>query len=127
MKDMQPGGPAGMGEAQLDSLCRDWLGVQAGTKWEFEQVYQVCGKMFVARTMIGPDRGRISFRVQPRDFVRLCEREGFSTAPYSGLMFWVSVADPRQLDEAELAGLVRGSYEQVVAGLSAQQRLQLGV
>lgn len=116
----------GMGEAELDSLCRDWPGVQATTKWEVEQVYQVGGKMFVARSMIGPDRGRISFRVSAREFVRLCEREGFSAAPYTGLLFWVSVADPMQLDTDELGDMIRRSYELVVGDLSTSQRAQLG-
>lgn len=122
---MQPSRLGGMGEAQLDSLCCDWPGVQAATRWEVEQVYQVAGKMFVARSMLGPDRGRISFRVDARDFMRMCERDGFSAAPYSGLLFWVSVADPQQVDIAELAALIRRSYELVVGDLSPSQRGQL--
>lgn len=126
MKDMQPLVDSGLDEEQLASLCAAWPGAESSIKWDIEQIYSVGGKMFVARSMIGPDRGRISFRVEPHEFVSLSERDGLMAAPYSGLLFWVSVPDPQRLASVELARFVRRSYELVRAELPPRQRALLG-
>ena len=112
----------GMRETELDALCAAWPGVASVLRWEVDRAYQVAGKMFAVFCTLGPDRGRLSFRVEPDRFVELSGQAGMAPAPYTGRVFWISVTEPERFATDELAGFVRRSYELVCAGLPKRSR-----
>jgi len=117
----------GMSAEGLDALCARWPGATRSIKWEVDLVWSVAGKMFAVMCTLGPDRGRLSFRVESERFVELSEQPGIAPAHYMARAFWVSVTEPERFSEAELAGFVRRSYELVCEALPKKARAALGV
>lgn len=110
---------------QIEDLVARWPGVTSSTKWEIEEVFTVAKKMFAVLSLVGPERGRLSFKVDADQFTQLCERPGMMAAPYTARTFWISVVEPTRFGHAELAGYIRRSYELVVEGLSPKARERL--
>lgn len=117
----------GMSVEQLDDLCANWPGSTRAIKWDVDLVWSVSGKMFVILCTIGPERGRLSFKVGPERFLELTDQPGISSAPYMARAYWVSINETSQFTEAELANHVRQSYELVRAGLPKKTQRTLGV
>ncbi|MEP7041900.1 MAG: MmcQ/YjbR family DNA-binding protein [Dokdonella sp.] len=111
---------------QLDDLCARWPGVSRSIKWEVDLVQSVVNKMFVVMCTLGPERGRLSFRVDTERFLELTEQPGMGPAPYMARAFWISVNEPERFEHAELAGFVRRSYELVRANLPKKTQAALG-
>lgn len=107
----------GMRDADLDDLCARWPGATRAMKWEVDLVWSVAGKMFAVLCTLGPDRGRLSFKVEPEQYATMSTQPGMMPAPYTGSMFWISVTEPERFATVDLAGWVRGSYELVRASL----------
>ena len=117
--------PTGMTTDQLDALCARWPGVSRSIKWEVDLVHSVANKMFVVMCTLGPERGRLSFKVEPDRFLELTEQPGMGPAPYMARAFWVSVNEPERYAHAELAGYVRRSYELVRENLPKKTQAAL--
>ena len=117
----------GMTVEQLDDLCQNWPGATRAMKWDVDQVWSVSGKMFVIMCALGPDRGRLSFKVAANRFLEMTDQPGITTAPYMARANWVSINETSGFSEAELANHVRQSYELVRAGLTKKIQRQLGV
>ena len=117
----------GMGVELLDELCQNWPGATRAMKWDVDLVWSVSGKMFVVMCALGPDRGRLSFKVGADRFLEMTDRPGITTAPYMARAYWVSINETSEFSEAELANHVRQSYELVRAGLPKKIQRQLGV
>lgn len=115
----------GMTVEQLDDLCARWPGVSRSIKWEVDLVHGVANKMFVVLCTLGPERGRLSFKVEPERFLELSEQPGMAPAPYAARAFWISVTEPERFAHEELAGFVRRSYELVRAQLPKKTQLAL--
>ena len=115
----------GMRDVDLDDLCARWPGATRSMKYEVDLVWSVAGKMFAVLCTLGPDRGRLSFKVEPERFVELREQPGMASAPYAGSMFWISVTEPERFDHADLAGYVRRSYELVRESLPKKTQAAL--
>ena len=47
--------------------------------------------MFVIMCTIGPERGRLSFKVGSERFLELTDQPGISSAPYMARAYWVSI------------------------------------
>ncbi len=107
------GDGTGMRDTDLDALCAGWPGVTRSIKWEVDLVYSVANKMFVVMCTLGPERGRLSFKVDTERFLELTEQPGMAPAHYMARAFWVSVIEPERFSQAELAAFVRRSYELV--------------
>lgn len=108
----------GLGEDQLDALCAGWPGVTRSIKWEVDLVYSVANKMFAVMCTIGPERGRLSFKVDTERFLELSDQPGMAPAHHTARAFWISVNEPERFARDELTGHVRRSYELVRADLS---------
>lgn len=115
----------GMGVEQLDALCAQWPGATRSIKWEVDLVWSVAGKMFAVMCTLGPERGRVSFKVEPERFLELTDQPGFMPAPYMARAFWISVSEPQNFREADLSGYVRQSYDLVRAGLPKKTQAAL--
>ena len=114
-----------MRDTDLDTLCVNWPGVTRAIKWEVDLVYSVANKMFVVMCTLGPERGRLSFKVEPERFLELTGQAGIAPAPYTARSFWISITEPERFSEAELAAFVRGSYELVRAKLPKKTQAAL--
>jgi predicted DNA-binding protein (MmcQ/YjbR family) len=115
----------GLDEADLAALCGAWPGVTRSIKWEVDLVYSVGSKMFVVMCTIGPDRGRLSFKVETERFLELSEQPGMAPAPYMANAFWISVTEPERFARGELEAFVKRSYELVVANLPKKTQAAL--
>ncbi len=116
----------GLREDDLDALCARWPGATRSIKWEVDLVWSVANKMFAVMCTLGPDRGRLSFKVESDRFLELTEQPGMAPAHYMARAFWISVTEPERFTEAELAGFVRRSYELVREGLPKKTQAALG-
>src|SRR5689334_19947102 len=101
-----------MTEAELDAICGAWTGVTRSIKWEVDLVYSVGNKMFAVMCTLGPERGRLSFKVEPERFLELTDQPGIAPAPYMARAFWITLANPRQFEQ-QLEAFLRRSYELV--------------
>ena len=116
----------GLDEDQLGALCAAWPGVTRSIKWEVDLVWSVANKMFVVYCTLGPDRGRLSFKVDSDRFLELTAQPGMAPAHYMARAFWVSVTEPERFSRDELAGYVRRSYDLVRANLPKKTQAALG-
>ncbi len=118
-------GANGFREEDLDALCASWPGATRSIKWEVDLVYSVANKMFVVFCTLGPERGRLSFKVETDRFLELSEQPGMAPAPYTARSFWISVTEPERFTREELAAFVRRSYELVRANLPKKTQAAL--
>lgn len=115
----------GLRDTELDALCAGWPGVTRSIKWEVDLVHSVASKMFVVMCTLGPDRGRLSFKVESDRFLELTEQPGMAPAPYAARSFWISVTEPERFATRELAAFVRRSYELVCEKLPKKTQAAL--
>src|ERR1043165_6971429 len=92
----------GLDEDQLGLLCSGWPGVTRSIKWEVDLVYSVANKMFAVMCTLGPERGRLSFKVEPERFLELTDQPGIAPAPYMARAFWITLATPKQFGDKRL-------------------------
>jgi len=116
---------ASMDIEQLRKVCSAWPGVSESVKWEDDLVFSVAAKMFVVTVLRGPQRGRISFKVDRDRFLELTDQPGLAPAPYMARAFWISIIEPERFSDAQTQAFVRRSYELVRAGLSKKLQLSL--
>jgi predicted DNA-binding protein (MmcQ/YjbR family) len=110
---------------ELEALCGDWPGVTSSIKWEDDLVFSVAGKMFTVFCLRGPDRERLSFKVDPERFLELTDQPGIVPAHYMARAFWITIAEPERFKRAQIDVFVRHSYELVRAKLSKRQQAAL--
>ena len=111
---------------ELHSLCGSWPGVASSVKWEDDLVFTVAGKMFAVSCLRGPDRERLSFKVDPERFLELTDQPGIVPAHYMARAFWITIAEPERFKRAEIESFVRHSYELVRVRLSKKMQATLG-
>ncbi|HST27168.1 MAG TPA: MmcQ/YjbR family DNA-binding protein [Rudaea sp.] len=111
--------------AELGKLCAGLNGAAGAIKNEDDLVCRVAGKVFAVLCVRGPDRGRLSFRVDAERFVGLSEQPGIVPAHYTARPFWITLTEPERFSADHTAQFVRRSYELVRAGLSRRQQAAL--
>jgi predicted DNA-binding protein (MmcQ/YjbR family) len=111
---------------QLKSFCGAWPGVASGIKWEDDLVFMVSSKMFAVLCLQGPDRDRLSFKVDAERFLELTDQPGIVPAHYMARAFWVTIAEPSRFTPAQIEEFVRHSYDLVRARLSKKLQAKLG-
>ncbi|HET8942425.1 MAG TPA: MmcQ/YjbR family DNA-binding protein, partial [Rudaea sp.] len=82
---------------------------------------------FAVLCLRGPDRDRLSFKVDPGNFVEMSERAGMVPAHYSARAFWVTMVDPEQFAADDVCAWIRRSYELVCNALGKKQQDTLRV
>ena len=117
----------GMNAEWLDELCANWPGATRSIKWDVDLVWSVSGKMLVIHCLLGPERGRLSFKVGSNRYLEMTDQPGITSAPYMARAYWVSINEPGDFSEAELANHIRQSYELVRADLPKKTQKALGV
>jgi len=111
-----------MNSSELESLCAGWPGIASGIKWEDDLVFTVAGKMFAVLCLRGPDRERISFKVDSERFLELTDQPGIVPAHYMARAFWVTITEPERFGGEQMRAFVRHSYELVRAKLSKKMQ-----
>src|ERR1700681_2725642 len=106
---------------QLRKLCLSFPGATEQTVWEGDLTFKVANKMF-AHTVLEVAPVWLSFKTSPENFADLTERAGIIPAPYLARAQWVALETRDALPIAELTGLLRESYDLVVAKLPKRTR-----
>jgi predicted DNA-binding protein (MmcQ/YjbR family) len=109
---------------QLRKICLSFGGVTEQIQWEDNLLFKVGGKMF-GITPLEPAPLWLSLKADPEEFAELIERPGIIPAPYLARAKWIAIESPETLPQAELAALLRKSYELVVAKLPRAVRESL--
>jgi predicted DNA-binding protein (MmcQ/YjbR family) len=102
-------------------LCLSYPGATEQTVWEGDLTFKVGGKMF-AHTVLELAPVWLSFKCSPENFAELTERAGIIPAPYLARAQWVALETKEALAPGELSGLLRASYDLVVAKLPKKTR-----
>ena len=114
-----------MDASDLESLCGAWPGVTSDVKWEDDLVFCVAGKMFTVFCLRGPDRGRLSFKVDPERFLELTDQPGIVPAHYMARAFWITILEPGKFARTQIDEFVRHSYALVRARLTKKVQAKL--
>jgi predicted DNA-binding protein (MmcQ/YjbR family) len=109
---------------QLRKICLGFPGVKEQIQWEDDLLFKVGGKMF-AVTPLEPARLWLSLKADPEEFADLTERPGIIPAPYLARAKWIAVETADTLPAAEVAALLRKSYELVLEKLPRAARESL--
>ena len=105
----------------LRKLCLSFPGTTEQIQWGYDLVFKVGGKMY-AVTPLEPAPVCLSFKASPEKFAELTERQNVIPAPYLARAQWVALETQDALGREELAGLLRASYELVLAKLPIKMR-----
>lgn len=111
----------------LRKLCLSFPGTTEQIQWGYDLLFKVGGKMF-AITPLEPAPVCLSFKASPEKFVELTERQNIIPAPYLARAQWVALQTRDAVTHEELAGLLRESYEMILAKLpkKMQEAIALG-
>jgi predicted DNA-binding protein (MmcQ/YjbR family) len=101
--------------------CLSFPGGFEQVVWEGDLTFKVASKMF-AHTVLEVAPVWLSFKCSPENFADLTERPGIIPAPYLARAQWVALETKDALPLDELAGLLRQSYDLVVAKLPKKLR-----
>jgi predicted DNA-binding protein (MmcQ/YjbR family) len=100
----------------LRKLCLSFPGTTEQIQWGYDLLFKVGGKMF-AVTPLEPAPVCLSFKASPEKFAELTERQNIIPAPYLARARWVALQTRDAVAHEELAGLLRESYEMILAKL----------
>ncbi|MDQ1405007.1 MAG: hypothetical protein QOG55_636 [Acidobacteriaceae bacterium] len=110
-----------MDASWIRDLCLSFPTVTEHVIWGSDLTFKVAGKMF-AHAVLEPAPVWLSFKASPENFYDLTERPGIIPAPYLARAQWVALETKDALSSAELAALVRDSYDIIVAKLPKKTR-----
>jgi predicted DNA-binding protein (MmcQ/YjbR family) len=109
---------------QLREICLSFAGTTEQIQWGDDLLFKVAGKMF-AITPLVPGYNWLSLKASPESFAELTERQGIIPAPYLARAKWIAIETPDVLSAAEVAELLRNSYDLVVEKLPRKTREKL--
>ena len=112
-------------ENDLSALSSPWPGVTQDIKWEDDLVFSVAGKMFAVYCMRGPDKGRLSFKVDSDRFLELTDQPGVVPAHYMARAFWITLVEPERFSRENIEDFMKHSYELVRAKLTKRMQATL--
>jgi predicted DNA-binding protein (MmcQ/YjbR family) len=93
--------------------------------WGDDLVFKIGGKMYAVVVLAPHDKVVMSFKCAPEVFAELVERPAIIPAPYSARSHWVALERENALPRAEIKGLIRNSYDLVVAKLPKKKQAEL--
>lgn len=105
--------------------CLAFPNATENVQWGNDLVFKVGGKMF-AVAALEPGAHLLSFKATPEAFAELVERTGVVPAPYLARAHWVALQTADAIPTSELKGLLRTSYDLVLAKLPKNLRSELG-
>lgn len=112
-----------MHSEQVAEFCLQLPGAREDYKWGGMRVFSVAGnKMFAVLDLSGKG---LSFKVATELFLGYVDRPGIRPAPYLARAYWISVAVPYSVGDAELQDLLTRSHQLVVSKLPKKQQIAL--
>jgi predicted DNA-binding protein (MmcQ/YjbR family) len=105
----------------IRKLCLSFSHTTEHVQWGDNLVFKIAGKMFAVAPLI-PARVFVTVKASDESFAELTERPGIIPAPYLARAKWVALEHADAVSPAELALLLRTSYDLVVAKLPARSR-----
>jgi predicted DNA-binding protein (MmcQ/YjbR family) len=106
----------------IRKFCLSFPHTTENMQWGEDLCFKVRGKMFVVVDLSKGKQSPICFKCTPERFEELLEIEGIAPAPYVGRYKWVLLERADILAARELEGLIRQSYELVVAKLPKKKK-----
>jgi predicted DNA-binding protein (MmcQ/YjbR family) len=107
------------------TFCLALPHVTEGIQWEHDLLFRIGGKMFAGVVLDAKYKTKLSFKCTPEKFAELIEQDGIFPAPYAARYHWVALERFDVLSASELKGLMRNSYEMVLAKLPKKIRTEL--
>jgi predicted DNA-binding protein (MmcQ/YjbR family) len=98
--------------------------VTEDVKWGQDLCFCIAEKMFCV-TGLHEGPVSVSFKVPDDMFEEICERKGFTPAPYVARYKWVLLEDISKVPKKELEGFIRQSYELVKEKLPKKTKEKL--
>ncbi len=109
---------------QIATFCLSLPGAREDIKWGGVRVFSVAEtKMFALLHLSGQDG--LACKVGQDLFLGYCDRPGIRPAPYLARAYWISMAMPYPMGDAELRELLTRSHQLVVGKLP--KRLKAGL
>ena len=108
----------------IRKVCMSFPHSTEQIQWGYDLVFKIAGKMF-AITPLEPAPVFLTIKASDESFAELTERPGIIPAPYLARAKWVALERADAVSPAELASLLRNSYDLVVAKLPAKTRAAL--
>jgi len=108
----------------IRKLCMSFPHSTEQIQWGYDLVFKIAGKMF-AITPLEPAPVFLTIKASDESFADLTERPGIIPAPYLARAKWVALEHADAVSPAELASLLRASYDLVVAKLPTKTRASL--
>lgn len=105
----------------IREVCLSFPGAAEQIQWGDDLLFKVGGKMFAATPLV-PAPVCLSFKASSENFAELTERPNVIPAPYLARAQWVALETRDALSAQELAGLLRESYDLVLAKLPKKTR-----
>jgi predicted DNA-binding protein (MmcQ/YjbR family) len=105
--------------------CLSFPQARENLQWGDDLCFKVGGKIFAILSLDAVPQS-LCFKCTPEKFVELVEQDGIRPAPYVGRYKWVLVGGLDVLGDEELEGLIRQSYEMVVAKGKGRTGVKVG-
>jgi predicted DNA-binding protein (MmcQ/YjbR family) len=108
------------------TFCLALPHVTEAIQWEHDLLFRIGGKMFAVVVLDAEHKTKLSFKCTPEKFAELIEQDGIFPAPYAARYHWVALERFDAPSAAELKGLIKNSYQMVLAKLPKKVRAELG-
>ena len=108
----------------IRSIALEFPHTTEDIKWGADLCFCIAEKMFCVTSMEGDCR--ISLKVEADQFEELCQRQGFTPAPYMARNKWVLIDESARLSKKELEYFIKKSYELVKSKLPKKMQEKLG-
>ncbi len=110
----------------LDSIRDHCLSLPHATEdiqWGNDLLFRISGKIFAGMSLDPPHS--LSFKCTPEKFDELIELEGIIPAPYTARNKWVMLERLDALNDSEIKGLIKNSYEMIFSKLTKRVQAEL--
>ena len=105
----------------LRKFCLSFPDATENLQWGDDLCFKIGGKIFAIVGLESVPQ-KLCFKCDPETFADLTEREGIIPAPYLGRYKWVLLERIGAVTDSELRGLIRQSYDMVVAKTKSPKR-----
>jgi predicted DNA-binding protein (MmcQ/YjbR family) len=114
-----------MNVEQLREYCLSLPHATEDIKWGNDLCFCIGDKMFATASLNPASGFSCSFKCSPEKYRLLIERDGITSAPYTGRFGWVCVRKRAAIAEDDLRALIKESYDSVLQNLPAKVRKEL--
>lgn len=107
----------------IRSYCLSLPHATEDIQWGNDLLFRISGKIFAGMSLDPPHS--LSFKCTPEKFDELIEFEGIIPAPYTARNKWVMLERLDALNDSEIKGLIKNSYEMIFSKLTKKAQAEL--